>query len=67
MTIWDFLYQVFLLLIISFLFIGWLGTKYDIVGRDKRNEELKLEIEKMKTKDETKKRKSKNKKRHYDR
>ena len=51
----------------KFLFIGWLGTKYDIVGRDKRNEELKLEIEKMKTKDETKKRKSKNKKRHYDR
>ena len=64
MTFWDFLYGMFVLLVISILFISWLGTKYDIVGRDKRNEELKLELEKMKKQEERrKKRKAKSKKR----
>ena len=63
MTFWDFLYGMFVL-ILGILFISWLGVKYDIIGRDKRNEELKIELEKMKQQEERrKKRKAKSKKR----
>ena len=46
MTIWDFLYGIFTTIVISIVLIGWIGTKYDIVGRDKKNEELRLKLEK---------------------
>ena len=64
MTFWDFLYGMFVLILGSILFISWLGVKYDIIGRDKRNEELKIELEKIKQQEERrKKRKAKSKKR----
>lgn len=63
MTIFDFIFTTIVLICITVVIIGWLGLKYDVVGRDKEKQELQEELKKEQEKFERyKKRKSKNNK-----
>lgn len=62
MTLYDCIFAIFLLVVVAFLFIGWLGTKYDIVGRDAEIKKLQLEIKKMEEKEARRKKRQKQKK-----
>ena len=53
MTVLDFIYGILVIASIIVLFIGWLGTKYDVVGRDERIKEQRR-IERKKKKKEKK-------------
>ncbi len=55
MTVLDFIFGIFLVIIVAIMFIAWLGAKYDFVGRDEKIEELKLELELIKKKEERRK------------
>lgn len=44
-----------LLILVLIGFIGWLGIKYDLVGRDNKIKELEVEIKKLKDKEERRK------------
>lgn len=59
MTVFDFIYATLVLVAIVILGIGWIGTKYDIVGRDTEIKKLQLEIKKMEEKDARRKKRSK--------
>ena len=65
MTVFDFIYATLVLVAIVILGIGWIGTKYDIVGRDVEIKKLQLEIKKMEEKDVRRKRRSKQKKKVF--
>lgn len=52
MTVLDFIYGILVIASIIVLFIGWLGTKYDVVGRDERIKELELQIKKYEDKEQ---------------
>lgn len=62
MTVFDFIYATFVLVAIVILAIGWIGTKYDIVGRDAEINKLQLELKKMEEKDARRKQRGKQKK-----
>lgn len=62
MTVFDFIYATFVLIAIVILGIGWIGTKYDIIGRDEEINKLQLEIKKMQEKDARRKQRGKQKK-----
>lgn len=62
MTVFDFIYATLVLIAIVILGIGWIGTKYDIVGRDTEIKKLQLEIKKMEEKDARRKQRNKQKK-----
>lgn len=63
MTVLDFIYGILVIASIIVLFIGWLGTKYDVVGRDERIKELELQIKKYEDKEKRKKDSKESKKR----
>lgn len=52
MTVLDFIYGILVIASIIVLFIGLLGTKYDVVGRDERIKELELQIKKYEDKEQ---------------
>lgn len=52
MTGLDFIYGILVLISIIFLFICWIGTKYDLVGRDKRIIELEVKIQQYEQKEQ---------------
>ena len=52
MTVLDFIYGILVIASIIVLFIGWLGNKYDVVGRDERIKELELQIKKYEDKEQ---------------
>lgn len=62
MSVLDFIFGVLLLIAIFIMFISWLGVKYDIAGRDEKNEELQKELEKQYKKELQRKQKMKQKK-----
>lgn len=47
MTFWDYLYGFSLTLLVFIAFIGYIGTKFDVVRINEENEQLKAEIEEL--------------------
>ncbi len=62
MTIFDFIFATLVLIVVAILIISWIGTKYDIVGRDAEIDKLKLEIKKMEERDARRKKRNRQKK-----
>lgn len=55
MSIQEVIFLTTLLILVLIDFIGWLGIKYDLVGRDNKIKELEFEIKKLKDKEERRK------------
>lgn len=55
MSTQEVIFLTTLLILILIGFIGWLGIKYDLVGRDNKIKELEVEIKKLKDKEERRK------------
>lgn len=55
MSIQEIIFLTILLILVLIGFIGWLGIKYDLVGRDNKIKELEVEIKKLKDKEERRK------------
>lgn len=55
MSIQEVIFLTALLILVLIGFIGWLGIKYDLVGRDNKIKELEVEIKKLKDKEERRK------------
>lgn len=51
----EIIFLTILLILVLIGFIGWLGIKYDLVGRDNKIKELEVEIKKLKDKEERRK------------
>lgn len=62
MTIFDFIFATLVMIVTAILIISWIGTKYDIVGRDEEINKLKLEIKKMEEKEARRKKRNRQKK-----
>lgn len=56
MSTQEIIFLTILLILVLIGFIGWLGIKYDLVGRDNKIKELEVEIKKLKDKEERRKR-----------
>jgi len=55
MSTQEIIFLTILLILVLIGFIGWLGIKYDLVGRDNKVKELEVEIKKLKDKEERRK------------
>jgi hypothetical protein len=55
MSTQEIIFLTVLLILVLIGFIGWLGIKYDLVGRDNKIKELEVEIKKLKDKEERRK------------
>lgn len=55
MSTQEIIFLTILLILMLIGFIGWLGIKYDLVGRDNKIKELEVEIKKLKDKEERRK------------
>ena len=55
MSTQEVIFLTTLLILVLIGFIGWLGIKYDLVGRDNKTKELEVEIKKLKDKEERRK------------
>lgn len=55
MSTQEIIFLTILLILVLIGFIGWLGIKYDLVGRDNKIKELEVEIKKLKDKEERRK------------
>lgn len=55
MSTQEVIFLTTLLILVLIGFIGWLGIKYDLVGRDNKIKELEVEIKKLKDKEERRK------------
>lgn len=55
MSTQEVIFLTTLLILVLIGFIGWLGIKYDLVGRDNKIKELEVEIKKLKDKEEQRK------------
>lgn len=55
MSIQEVIFLTTLLILVLIGFIGWLGIKYDLVGRDNKIKELEVELKKLKDKEERRK------------
>lgn len=55
MSTQEIIFLTILLILVLISFIGWLGIKYDLVGRDNKIKELEVEIKKLKDKEERRK------------
>lgn len=55
MSTQEVIFLTTLLILVLIGFIGWLGIKYDLVGRDNKIKELEAEIKKLKDKEERRK------------
>lgn len=55
MSTQEVIFLTILLILVLIGFIGWLGIKYDLVGRDNKIKELEVEIKKLKDKEERRK------------
>jgi hypothetical protein len=55
MSTQEIIFLTILLIFVLIGFIGWLGIKYDLVGRDNKIKELEVEIKKLKDKEERRK------------
>ena len=55
MSTQEIIFLTILLILVLIGFIGWLGIKYDFVGRDNKIKELEVEIKKLKDKEERRK------------
>lgn len=55
MSTQEIIFLTILLILVLIGFIGWLGIKYDLAGRDNKIKELEVEIKKLKDKEERRK------------
>lgn len=55
MSTQEVIFLTTLLILVLIGFIGWLGIKYDLVGRDNKIKELEVELKKLKDKEERRK------------
>ena len=55
MSTQEIIFLTILLILVLIGFIGWLGIKYYLVGRDNKIKELEVEIKKLKDKEERRK------------
>ena len=55
MSTQEIIFLTILLILVLIGFVGWLGIKYDLVGRDNKIKELEVEIKKLKDKEERRK------------
>ena len=55
MSTQEIIFLTILLILVLIGFIGWLGIKYDLVGRDNKIKELEVEIKKLKDKEDRRK------------
>lgn len=55
MSTQEIIFLTILLILVLIGFIGWLGIKYDLIGRDNKIKELEVEIKKLKDKEERRK------------
>ena len=55
MSTQEIIFLTILLILVLIGFIGWVGIKYDLVGRDNKIKELEVEIKKLKDKEERRK------------
>lgn len=55
MSTQEIIFLTILLILVLIGFIGWLGIKYDLVGRNNKIKELEVEIKKLKDKEERRK------------
>lgn len=62
MSVLDFIFSVIVVIATLIGFIGWLGLKYDIVGRDENTENLKKEILRLEQKEARRKKRNRRKK-----
>lgn len=58
MSTQEVIFLTTLLILVLIGFIGWLGIKYDLVGRDNKIKELEVEIKKLKDKEERRKKRT---------
>lgn len=58
MSTQEVIFLTILLILVLIGFIGWLGIKYDLVGRDNKIKELEVEIKRLKDKEERRKKRT---------